>query len=31
MGIIVMGVTGILLDALVKAAQRRAVPWLGRA
>jgi taurine transport system permease protein len=30
MGIIVMGVTGILLDALVKAAQRRAVPWLGR-
>ena len=31
MGIIVMGVTGVLLDALVKAAQRRAVPWLGRA
>jgi taurine transport system permease protein len=31
MGIIVMGVTGILLDAIVKAAQRRAVPWLGRA
>ncbi len=31
MGIIVMGVTGIFLDALVKAAQRRAVPWLGRA
>ena len=31
MGIIILGVTGILLDALVKAAQRRAVPWLGRA
>jgi taurine transport system permease protein len=30
MGIIVMGITGIVLDALVKAAQRRAVPWLGR-
>jgi ABC-type nitrate/sulfonate/bicarbonate transport system permease component len=26
----VMGITGIVLDALVKAAQRRAVPWLGR-
>ena len=31
MGIIVIGVTGMLLDAIVQAAQRRAVPWLGRA
>ena len=31
MGIIVMGVTGILLDAVVKALQRRMVPWLGKA
>ena len=31
MGIIVMGLTGVLLDGIVKAAQRRAVPWLGRA
>ncbi len=31
MGIIVMGLTGVVLDGIVKAAQRRAVPWLGRA
>ena len=30
MGIIVMGITGIVLDAIVKAIQRRAVPWQGR-
>lgn len=31
MGIIVMGVTGVVLDGIVKAAQRRVVPWQGRA
>lgn len=30
MGIIVMGVTGVLLDSLAKAAQTRVVPWQGK-
>ncbi|MEA4896394.1 MAG: ABC transporter permease [Oscillospiraceae bacterium] len=29
-GIIVMGITGILLDRALKAAERRLVPWKGR-
>ena len=31
MGIIVIGITGVLLDSLVKLAQRKFVPWLGKA
>lgn len=30
MGIIVMGITGVLLDSLTKLAQRKIVPWQGK-
>ncbi len=30
MGIIVMGITGVVLDSLAKLAQRKFVPWQGR-
>lgn len=30
MGIIVMGITGVLLDAIVRLAARRLVPWQGK-
>lgn len=31
LGIIVLGISGILLDAVLRAIQRRAAPWRGRA